>query len=64
MKTPELKMGEKYPDLDIPTGTGTRLCLSVIQATTLLEQRQLPVERTTPGFLQHQLVRKVRFSVR
>lgn len=64
VKTPELKMGKKYLDLDIPTSTGTQLCLSVMQATTSLEQRQLPVKKTTPGILQHQLVRKVRFSVR
>lgn len=63
VKTPKLKMREKSLDLYFPTVTGMGLRLSVIQAISWLEQRQLPVEKITPGFLQNQLVRKVRLPV-
>lgn len=38
VRIPELKTGEKYLDLQVPTGTRTQLYLSVIKATTLLEK--------------------------
>lgn len=57
-------MEEKYLDLEVPTFMGIQWCLSVFQAISWLEQRQLPVEKITTGFLQNQLVRKVRLSLK